>query len=119
MAGHTPEPWDAYLDGSDSDVRANGGETVICPMAPYTGSPFGKEAEANAKRIAACVNACKGINPEAVPELLEALNECFTDDGATCWRSKEFMIRRLQRINWLVKTAIAKATGQKPPVPSA
>ena len=31
------------------------------------------EAEANAHRIVACVNACKGINPEAIPELLEAL----------------------------------------------
>ena len=27
----------------------------------------------NAQRIVACVNACEGINPEAVPDLLEAL----------------------------------------------
>ena len=31
------------------------------------------EEKANAKRIVACVNACAGINPEAVPEVLEAL----------------------------------------------
>jgi hypothetical protein len=28
--------------------------------------------EANARRIVACVNACEGINPEAVPDLLAA-----------------------------------------------
>ena len=36
--------------------------------------------EANARRIVACVNACEGINPEAVPDLLEAaewLNNFF------------------------------------------
>jgi len=29
--------------------------------------------KANAQRIVACVNACKGIDPEAVPDLLDAL----------------------------------------------
>jgi len=29
--------------------------------------------EANAERLVACWNACEGINPEAVPDLLEAL----------------------------------------------
>lgn len=28
---------------------------------------------ANAARIVACVNACEGINPEAVPDILRAL----------------------------------------------
>jgi hypothetical protein len=32
------------------------------------------ENEANAIRIVACVNACEGINPEAIPDMLEALN---------------------------------------------
>ena len=31
----------------------------------------GESAEANAGRVVACVNACKGINPKAVPDLLE------------------------------------------------
>lgn len=34
-----------------------------------------QEAEANAARIVACVNACEGINPEAVPMLVEACRE--------------------------------------------
>ena len=29
----------------------------------------------NGQRIVSCVNACRGINPEAVPELLEACEE--------------------------------------------
>ena len=34
--------------------------------------PAGAEAKEIAGRIVACVNACEGINPEAVPGLLEA-----------------------------------------------
>lgn len=36
-------------------------------------------AEANAARIVACVNACEGINPEAVKELLEALKIAISE----------------------------------------
>lgn len=32
-----------------------------------------EEADANAARIVACVNACEGINPEAVPDTVKAL----------------------------------------------
>ena len=31
-----------------------------------------ERAEANAERIVACINACEGINPAAVPDLLAA-----------------------------------------------
>ena len=45
-------------------------------MAPHP-SPYksigGFKRVANAARIVACVNACKGINPEAVPDLLAAM----------------------------------------------
>lgn len=38
------------------------------------------EVEANAKRIVACVNACKGINPEVIPDLIKIVelhvNQC-------------------------------------------
>ena len=34
---------------------------------------------ADAARIVACANACKGINPEAVPELPEALRIALID----------------------------------------
>lgn len=35
-------------------------------------TPDGND-EANAKRIVACVNACEGINPKAVPKMLATL----------------------------------------------
>lgn len=53
MAEHSPEPFtnDAVISFSI------GGQTITdCP-----------------ERIAACVNACRGLNPEVVPELVACL----------------------------------------------
>ena len=39
------------------------------------------ESEANAHRIVDCVNACKGLDPEAIPELIKALKKLdFCDE---------------------------------------
>ena len=52
------------------------------PLAPiHVEVDGGDEAKANAHRIVACVNACEGINPEAVPELLEALKDMYLGRG--------------------------------------
>ena len=48
-----------------TDVESREGRVAECRMGTSRG-------EANAAHIVACVNACEGINPEAVPELLEA-----------------------------------------------
>lgn len=45
-------------------------DTVPATEAEYGD---GEAIDANAERIIACVNACQGINPEAVPDMLEAL----------------------------------------------
>ncbi len=60
---HTPEPW----------YYRQGGECVMAPDDWVCIVHNNDHREANARRIVACVNACKGINPEAVPDLLEAL----------------------------------------------
>ena len=39
--------------------------------------------EEHARRIVACVNACEGINPEAVPELVDALRRISDGEFAT------------------------------------
>lgn len=78
---HTPEPWRARKDNSFSystDIRTDigvgpkggilKGEWIA--QVGYTTTEKGK---ANAERIVTCVNACAGINPEAVKDLLEAL----------------------------------------------
>lgn len=61
------------------------------------------EGKANAKLIS------------SAPDLLEALQQCITDENATCFRTSEerrigFLTRRLNYITTLAKEAIAKAT---------
>lgn len=91
---HTPEPWlyrggEVYSESSGRTVaRCNiGGEDAV--------------TEANGERIVACVNACNGINPKAVPDLLAALEACLPvlDNPAMHWELKT------------ARAAIAKAKG--------
>lgn len=53
----------------------------------------------------------------AAPDLLEALRECITDQGAVCFVRRdmhpEYMDRRLNYISDLARAAIAKATGEQ------
>lgn len=67
MSEHTPEPWEARLhEDPQWMVRVKGS-----PLGAVCLTSQGND-EANARHIVACVNACEGINPEAVPELLAA-----------------------------------------------
>ena len=62
---HTPEPW-VYRETYNGDiVHYVGTGTTYRTVASYVDPP-------DAARIVACVNGCRGINPEAVRELLEA-----------------------------------------------
>jgi hypothetical protein len=90
-AAHTPEPW--FVQPSDHPggllIKPIPGQVVAqCDEVP--------EMEANARRIVAAVNACKGISTEAlerwiIAELRHALGELLTAasnldaalDGAT------------------------------------
>lgn len=66
---YTPAPW--TLHGTTIEA----GNHVIA-QANWFGVMEGKpDNEANAVRIVACVNACEGISPEAVPEMLELIKE--------------------------------------------
>jgi len=68
---HTPEPWQAL----DEILIGPGHDPVFIASFntdPYW-QPYGADGVENAARVAACVNACAGINPEAVPDLLDAL----------------------------------------------
>ena len=56
---HTPEPWYVH----NQSIYGNEENGYICTWS-------GRSADA--QRIVDCVNACKGINPVAVPDLLEA-----------------------------------------------
>jgi hypothetical protein len=69
---HTPEPWEI----ADTSIIA--GDICIAVIEDDGGyeAPY-EERQANAARIVACVNALAGLNPEAIKDVVEAL-QCFT-----------------------------------------
>lgn len=101
---YTPEAWTCrggsapHYQGEVYDE--NTGNTVAVTYNDKGGH--------KAQRIVACVNACDGINPEAVPDLLAALLEIAAEneDGLT---DQDELIRCAD----IARAAIAKATGQE------
>ena len=77
MSEHTPEPWSVNGFGVWADRGRTDYLEGISLVAFTRSSSDGTDTEdqANAQRIAACVNACKGINPETVPDMLAALEQ--------------------------------------------
>jgi hypothetical protein len=74
---HTPGPWKALnwmvYDGNDKPICECKGKVVGAGLSA---------PDHNANRIVACVNACEGLNPEAVKEMYEmlrVLNERLDD----------------------------------------
>ena len=79
---HTKEPWEAVITEYD---KRQGTDITIQVLTPVHKNPkficrvYGpgvlarqsEETLANARRIVSCVNACRGLNPEVVPEILE------------------------------------------------
>lgn len=62
MSEHTKEPW-AVAPSNDGGQHIGNVDGMVVIY----------QNRKNMDRIVACVNACAGINPEAVPEMLEAL----------------------------------------------
>lgn len=76
---HTPEPWrkaviaNAIVADSDEGIEVDGA-TGDCAVEYYGGNLIGESiSQGNADHIIACVNACAGINPKAVPDIFKAL----------------------------------------------
>ena len=83
---YTPEPWTA-LEGPrvpkhdsyyrDVCVHVQRGAFIQGPngeiIARADDLPEQGTIDGNMVRASECVNACKGINPEAVPDMMEAL----------------------------------------------
>jgi hypothetical protein len=114
-ARHTPGPWQqrddmtsegwvtiiANVDGEyDADGRVHHTYDVICVCEDEYGERL-PNVSANTRRIVECVNACEGINPQAVPDLLVALERLCRTHRAQLY-PKEFAEAR---------AALAKATG--------
>lgn len=85
---HTPEPWSAHKGGFYRSTQIPKPDILEfighCDQYDQPGANKLPDIDrdalcdrdyANADRIVSCVNACAGINPEAVPDLLDALIE--------------------------------------------
>lgn len=100
---HTPGPWEAFekAEGGysiESYVESGAWATVAHALDPN-----------NAARIVACVNACEGISPEAVPNLLEALEAIQVIAYAQVDGNKGDMRAALMESIKQARAAIAKA----------
>jgi hypothetical protein len=65
MMEHTKEPW--FVEGSDVAAMVDQYPTVIADCLNHANAER-FNAEANARRIVACVNACAGIPTELIEE---------------------------------------------------
>jgi hypothetical protein len=92
-----PTPW-FLIPGTSTIARGNpnGPHEIIIQATSQRGDAKGRQ-RATAARIVAVANACEGINPEAVPDMLAALKFAL-DPGSGDWRS-------------VVEDAIEKAEG--------
>lgn len=107
---HTPGPWDVRQESvcpEWSIVVATGGR-IVANVNSETGPDIPPlvstkmPREANARLIA------------AAPEMLEALREVVTEDGANCLAygtDTPAFRRRIAAINTIARAAIAKAEG--------
>lgn len=66
-AKHTPGKLVA-INGDISILKTEDGQQRICTLNGFNGDDALRIANCN--RLAACWNACEGINPEAMPEML-------------------------------------------------
>lgn len=78
---HTPEPWGIF---DESDYYPGIGSTETGRQIVFFGEEDAvtgvrgsshEQALANAKRIIACVNACKNIDPDALSNAAEVVKE--------------------------------------------
>ena len=81
-----------------TDVESREGTVAECRVGTARG-------EANARRIVACWNACEGINPEAVPELLKVAKALELAGDLIVPPADHRVVRRLSDL----RAAIAKA----------
>lgn len=89
MSAHKIGGWSVNLNertGRDSDeipiTNESGGIVAVVWQTDedFNGENDDAGMKGAASRIVACVNACEGINPEAVPLMLAALNEIVAND---------------------------------------
>ncbi len=107
---HTPEPWKVDAKVNETYVRGPENELIADTHTLPVPERYDEEY-ANASRIVACVNACEGINPEAVPNMLKALKLASAILGSVATHpGDEFQKRENPFAFKAVGAAIAKGT---------
>lgn len=79
MIEHTPEPWKWHTQGEANEycMLTHDGRWVI--SFRQNGELTDERQKANARRIAACVNACKGVTNEQLEMDAVAFVEVFNE----------------------------------------
>ena len=100
---HTKEPWRIYKHSAAHVENENG--RGVCSTGGYadnfSNGAFHDENEANAHRIVACVNALAGYNPDAVADVVAALEQIagFSEvNGMTRIRMRKIAKNALTRL---------------------
>jgi len=108
---HTSEPWELHPDYPNQVRRPPSNDAYglsACIADCSSGIWPDAQTVANASRIVACVNACRGINPEAVPDLLDVAKD-FRQELSLCMAIAGNMAEKVARLEAKVNAAIAKA----------
>ena len=103
---HTPGPWDWCRVPLYNPEKPEPGFPAYCTNS-VGGEEWIAKAKANASRVSACIAACKGINPEAVPGLLKAMKRIADDAGVSSMA--QIMLFRTHVVR-IARAAIAAAT---------
>jgi len=81
---HTMGPWrvgTGTVTRMDCETKTVCGQGIVIAEAPAYIQEERPVRDANAARIVACVNACEGLNPAAIPDLLAAAEEALALHG--------------------------------------
>ena len=100
---HTPEPWPTPVR---FDITGPADDDYSCYWDIVNVGML--DSEEDAVRAVACVNACAGINPEAVPEMREALRAIISVPAEQFANARQFQA-------WCElksRAALAKAEGK-------
>ena len=117
MTEHTPEPWGIQND-TCARCRKEGREEFVFSPGPSRGYHGTIDGRADAEHIVACVNACAGINPKAVPHWRDALENALIwlrtgaaaaatdndDPAVSCWTKNQ-----ITELKSDIGTALARA----------
>ncbi len=125
MTTHMPGPWRVAGDEPNAVITD---DIFIARCAIFKDGPGSMDyhadgcsptmADANAARIVASVNACGGINPEAVPKLLAACQKYIRllDHDDTCEGHEQLAsIEAWLDVNQEIRAAVARATEKEAP----